>query len=855
MNKELYIKVKELFEKVSEVPESEKESFVDKHSYGDNELKKEVLSLIDSSRHTKDFLEQPLTIDKQNSESFTDPYIGKQIGSYLIEGEAGIGGMGVVYKGARNDKEFDQQVAIKILKHGITSDYLLKRFQIERQALANLQHEFIARLLDGGRTEEGLPYLVMEFIHGLPITEFCRTKELNITERLELFKKVCGAVQYAHQNLIVHRDIKPGNILVTDSGVPKLLDFGIAKLLDEDVNDHEGLTRTGMWHLTPEYASPEQIKGTKITTASDIYSLGVLLYEILTGEQPYRITNSSPAAISKVITEENVLKPSEKVRRTTQSFKDEKSRINFEKISNQLKGDLDNIVLKAMHKDPEQRYASVKDFNDDISRYLKGLPVQARKDSITYRTSKFIARHKVGFSVFVIGNIFIIASIAAIIYQGNIAARERDRAQIELSKFEEVNNFLLEMLSSVDPGVESKDVKVYDLLEKATKDVDVNLKEYPEIQSAIKQTLGSTFIGLGDYEKAKKLLHESLESNKKLFGVISKESAKSSHQLGLCYDWIGDYKASDSFYNAGINIYEKVSDVPMKELADNLNDYGTFLSNLGDYDSAGVVYKRALDIYKLHGIGEGKKAAITINNMAVNLHHQKKIEEAEKFYRQAREILIDLYGPNKPEIASISNNLAFIYLDKKDYLSSEKSFIDAYNVKVATLGENHPSVGLAYVNLGMLYISMKDYPKSEAPLIQAVDLFKRINAPKDPILSLAYYWLGFSYLESNQLNKAEAELLKSLRIREEIFPENNFRTWSTKGELGVCYLKQKRYTEAEKNLLPSLDYFLNGKNKDQKKVTRYTEYSSLLYKELGNETKAKYFQTELQKLNEEIAVQ
>lgn len=856
LNKEKLIKAKELLEEALTLNTEQREKFINEKCGNDVELKNEVLSLIHAFEDSEDFLEKPITIDESNRESFKDPYIGKQIGNYLIDGEAGVGGMGIVYSGIRNDKEFEQKVAIKILKHGISSEYLLNRFQIERQALANLQHEYIAKLLDGGRTDDGLPYLVMEFIDGTSITEYCSQENLDIKERLELFHKICSAVQYAHQNLIIHRDIKPGNILVTKSGVPKLLDFGIAKLIDEDLAGSSEKLTTRILHLTPEYTSPEQIKGEKVTTTSDIYSLGILLYEILTGELPYKITNTSLAAISKIITEESILKPSEKVKQTLEVETERKLKVyeikNPGKISRQLKGDLDNIVLKAMHKDPGQRYSSVQEFIDDISRYLKGLPVTARSDTITYRVSKFIQRHKAGFTLFIIGSILGIASIAAIIHQGNIAATERDKAKTELKKFEEVNNFLLEMLASADPEVKGRDVKVYDLLEKATEDVEVKLHNYPKIKSAMKQTLGSTFIGLGEYEKAETLLVESYESNKMLFGVNSMETAKSAHQLGLCYDWIGNYQLADSFYNKGISIYEKISEEPVKELADNLNDYGSFLTNLGYYDSSTVILKRALDIYSLHNEEKGQKEAITINNLAVNMHHQNKVDEAEKYYLEAQEILTKLYGINRPEIASIFNNLAFIYLDNKNYEASEKAFQKAYEIKLALLGENHPNVGLAFINLGMLYFIEEKYQRAESPLLSSVNLFNRTGATKDPILSLGYYWLGRVYLESDQLLKAETELRRSLKIREEIYPKNNFRIWSTRGELGVCLLEQKKYNEAEKLLVGSLDFYKNDKNQDMKKITRYTEYCAILYKEIGNSSKAEFYQSELERLNNKM---
>jgi len=858
--------VKSVFEQALDIDLKKRQKFLNEKCGDDEELKKEVLSLLDAHNQTDDFLEIPPNIKGKKSHPEKDQFIGTRIGNYLIEAEAGVGGMGIVYRGKRDDKEFEHKVAIKILRQQFNSEYVIKRFQNERQTLANLQHPNIARLLDGGTTEEGLPYLVMEYIDGKSLIEYCDEKNLNISQRLEIFRLVCSAVQYAHQNLVVHRDIKPGNVLVNKEGRPKLLDFGIAKLMDEELNENEeGLTKTGMWHLTPEYASPEQIKGENITTRSDIYSLGILLYQLLTGHQAYRITTNSPIAIGKIITDEQVIKPSDKFQSTEeisssdgtmkqitpQSISNSRNE-KPEKIFQHLKGDIDNIILKAIHKDPERRYTSAEQFSEDIRRHLIGLPVIARKDTLKYRFSKFVQRHKVGVALFIIFNFFILLSIAAIIYQANIASEERDKARIELKKFDEVNNFLLEMLASADPEVKGRDVKVFDLLDKATEDVNVKLKNHPKIKSAIKQTLGSTFIGLGEYDKAKTLLTESLESNKILFGLNSKEVAISSHQLGLCYDWIGNFQLADSFYNQGITIFDKISGKPTKGFADNLNDYGTMLTNLGHYDSAAVVFKKALDIYSLYNDEKGQKEAITINNLAVNLHHQNKVDEAEKYYLEALNILTNLYGINRPEIASIYNNLAFIYLDNNNFDASENAFQKAYEIKLEVLGKDHPSNGLALINLGMLYFTEAEYRNAEIPLLQAIDFFIRIKATKDPFLSLAYYWLGRTYLESNQLSKSEKVLKKSIIIREVVFGNEHSKTWSSKGELGICLLKLKRYSESEKLLNETLEFYKNDKFRDLKKITRYTEYSAILYKEIGNKSLANSYQTEFEKLKNEI---
>ncbi len=819
MDSDQFEHIKELFEKAIQHDSGNREQFIQKIA-GDNPgLKNELLSLIRAHEASGNFLEGALTVEADLVAELEDPMIGRDIGKYTIESLAGIGGSGAVYAGHRNDRLFEKKVAIKILKFGISSEYLLKRFQIERQTLADLQHNNITRLIDGGRTESGLPYLIMEFVDGTPVTEYSREKKLSIRQKIELFSQVCDAVQYAHQSLIVHRDIKPGNILVTKEGIPKLMDFGIAKIIDEELTDTAaGLTMTGMWHLTPEYASPEQVKGEPITTTTDIYSLGVLLYEVLTGQQPIKIEGHSPAAINKAVTEVQVKKPSEKVLESYSSQKTAKT----------LKGDLDNIVLKAMHKDPSQRYASVQEFNEDLHRHLAGLPVIARQDSVGYKTAKFIKRHKVGVGLFVFIQVLIIASIMLILKQRNIAEKEKDRAQIEANRFAAVNDFMLKMLSSADPGKNSRDIKIYDLLENATVEASTGLNDQPEIQAAVKQTLGSSFIGLGEYQKAESLLKDALQSNKELFGNDSPEAAHSTHQLAVCYDYQGNFYLADSLYLQGIKIYEKIKGQAPVALADVMNDYATMLTNLGHYDSSSAILKRSLEIYRMNGDTASKKVAYTINNLAVAMHHQNKVEEAEKYYRQAIERVIEIEGAEVAQVAQMQNNLAFIYLDNGEHKKSEQAFIKANRVKEQVYGPDHPSLGLGYTNLGMLYYIMEDYEKAISSLNQSIDLFERTNALEDPYLSLAYYWLGKVYLRTEELHTAEDVLLKSLEIREKIYPEDNYLIWSVRGELGVCFVKQNRIEEANYYLLKSLEFFQQDENFNESKVDRYAEYAKIL---------------------------
>ena len=362
-------------------------------------------------------------------------WIGRRLGPYRIVGEAGRGGMSEVFKAVRDDQQYEKQVAIKLLKAGLDTDSLLRRFKAERQILAQLSHPNIAHLLDGGATEDGAPYLVMEYIEGKPIDAYCDERQLGVNERLDLFRSLCSAVHYVHQHLMVHGDLKPGNVLVTEQGVVKLLDFGIAKLLSPTPTaGREEPRATTFLALTPEYASPEQVRGEPISTASDVYSLGVLLYRLLAGDLPHKATGSTTWALAQQICEQDPAPPSVTAEQAT---------IGYGRFAKTLRGELDNVVLKALKKVPEERYASAEQLAEDLRRYLRGFPVAARPDTTSYRVRKFAQRHK---SAAVAAGLFVAALIAGIIttsWQAHRADVERLRAERHLNDVRELTSVYL----------------------------------------------------------------------------------------------------------------------------------------------------------------------------------------------------------------------------------------------------------------------------------------------------------------------------------------------------------------------------------------------------------------------------
>ena len=459
MKAERWHQVRDILDNAIALTVSERSSYLDETCRGDPDLRQEVESLL--LAHEKAgtvFLNDPAVDLKAVVADASEKHarVGRRIGVYQIVEEIGRGGMGEVYRAVRADDQYQKQVAIKVVRRGFDTESGLRRFKAERQILATLDHPNIARLLDSGSTEDGLPYVVMELVEGQPIDQYCDGHNLSLVERLQLFRMVCAAVHYAHQHLVVHRDLKPGDILVTEEGVPKLLDFGIAKLLaPEAFAQPLERTATLMRVMTPDFASPEQVRGENITTASDIYSLGVVLYRLLTGCSPYRITSQAPHEIAREICESEPQKPSIAITRVAETTAADAASVpetpsreprhahEVQRLRRRLAGDLDNIVLMALRKEPLRRYASAEQFSEDIRRHLAGLPVVARKDTLGYRTSKFVTRHKLGVTAAALVFVFMLAGMAAIIREAHLAAVNGRRAEQRFNDVRQLANSLM----------------------------------------------------------------------------------------------------------------------------------------------------------------------------------------------------------------------------------------------------------------------------------------------------------------------------------------------------------------------------------------------------------------------------
>ncbi|MGE0884880.1 MAG: protein kinase [Blastocatellales bacterium] len=560
MDDERWHRVEEIFERVVEHPPSERNVFLTQACGGDEELRREVESLLAHDVYDT-FIQHPIRGVALSLAALSEnDLIGTTLGHYRIVGLIGEGGMGAVFAAVRTDELFEQKVAVKLVRRGMDSGFVLERFQAERRILASLTHPNIARLIDGGSTEEGRPYFVMEYIEGRPLNDYCSANDLSIGERIKLFCQICGAVQYAHQKLIAHRDIKPGNILVNDDGIPKLLDFGIAKLLDPAQSEADpARTATMLRLMTPDYASPEQVRGLQVTTATDIYSLGAVLYELLTGIRPHQFYNYNQAEIERIICDTEIERPSQAAG---------KSRRLSARLRRELEGDLDNIVLMAMRKEPERRYQSVEQLANDLHRHMEKLPVIARPDTIRYRTGKFVRRHKTGIAAVVL----IVASLLGGLIATNYQARRAERRFQQVRKL--AKTFLFDVNSEVQklPGstkaralIIKTSLEYLDNLNEEAGDDPTLQKELAQAYEGIgsiqgypfEQNLGDTTAALASFQKAMTIYqHLAINdsSNQQLLETICNLHMK----IGVIHNDQGNLAEAERDYREAISVIESM---------------------------------------------------------------------------------------------------------------------------------------------------------------------------------------------------------------------------------------------------------------------------------------------------------
>ena len=779
MSPERWQQIEDLYAAYLEQPAAERDAFLDRACAGDASLRAEIDSLLAAEDEAPSFLETPFARLPETN-GFRP---GVQVGPYRILRPLGRGGMGQVYL-AEREVPFRQQVALKVIRHGLDTDDLLRRFRAEQQILAGLRHPNIARLLDGGTTEDRRPYFVMEYVEGAPLTDYCDAHRLSVEARLQLFQTVCEAVHAAHRNLVVHRDLKPSNILVTDpgSGPPdrspgqarqaevKLLDFGIAKILDPDAPGLSvPVTRTEMRVMTPEYASPEQVRGEPVTTASDVYALGVLLYELLAGRRPYRLPSRVQEEIARVIAEEDPAKPSTAVTRieavcradgSTETITPEQvSRARDaspEKLRRRLRGDLDTIVLMAMRKEPERRYASAQELAEDLRRHLAGLPVIARPDTLAYRAGTFARRHRFGVAaaalfVFVLLGFSIVTAVqsARIRAQAAETARERDKA-------EQVTQFMMDLFKTSDPNTsKGNTVTARELLDQGAETIETELADQPDVQAEMMGVMSEVYESLGLYPEAERLARRALQMRRRLHGEVHPEVATALNYLGWLLHMQGAYVPADSLLREALLMRRTVLGPKHLEVSRTLNDLAVVQQARGDYAAADTLLQEALAIRRRHLGNDHESVAITLNNLAALKYQQGRYEEAIASMEEALDGLRAHFGEHM-RVATALLNLASFHTGNGDYSAAEPLYREALALQRRLVGDEHPSVAMGLTHLGSLLIRKRAYDEAEPLLLEALTIQQKQLGAEHPDVATSLYTLaGLSYRKEAY---AEAEL-------------------------------------------------------------------------------------------------
>jgi serine/threonine protein kinase/Tfp pilus assembly protein PilF len=701
---------------------------------------------------------------------------GDRIGPYRVLRTLGVGGMGEVFLAERADAEFDQRVAIKVVYGGSHTHAVQSRLKIERQILAQLDHPNIAHLLDGGTLPDGTPYIVMEYVDGIAIDAYCDSNRLDVVARLKLFQIVCAAVHYAHQNLIVHRDLKPSNILVTSEGIPKLLDFGIAKLLDErQAGSHTlAVTHADFRLMTPDHASPEQVRGQAITTSSDVYVLGVLLYKLLTGTSPFVIASMRLTDIERAICERDPPLPSQSVGSDvspeTQGITEARG-VSAGRLRRMLRGDLDNIIIMAMRKEPERRYASSQQMASDIQRYLEGKPVIARRDTLSYRSAKFVRRHWLPVTAGVSAVLMILAFATTTYMQSQRIAAERDRvaqqrsmAERERARAEEVSSFLVNLFKLSDPQENrGNQVTARELLDSGAKRLQEGLLDQPATKAALLSTVGAVYDSLGQYREALPILTESLSLQPQArdqtriatllelgnarwnasdlngaetplqealhlsqteFGATSQETGRSLWALGVLRYNQGRFVEAEELDNHGLNILE-TTNAPSTDVSALLDDLAQVYGMEQKWGVAKQTYERALEIDRRVLGDDHPRVAMRLNNLAIVAQNMGDLKLAETLYRDAIRRNDRAYGDRHPESAAAKGNYGLLLQREGRYKEAEPLLRDVVATKLSLYGPDNYKVGYARVSLAMLLHDQGKLAEAETEFRQALDVYDK----------------------------------------------------------------------------------------------------------------------------------
>ncbi len=796
-------KVKEVFTAALEQPDDRRAHFLAAACGDDRAILAEVESLLAAHEEPNHLLEKN-TIDlAAQLQTGKHTYNGKRFGAYRILKEIGRGGMGTVFLAERADGEFQQEVALKIIRQSFGDAELERHFRRERQILASLSHPNIAKLIDGGVSEAGELFLAMEFIAGKPLIGFAENHQLTIEERLQLFLKVCRAVSFAHQNLIIHRDLKPSNILVSAEGEPRLLDFGLAKLSEPDgvlggmTNpDH---TETAFRAFTPAYAAPEQILGKSVTTISDVFSLGVTLYELLTNEKPFHFEGMSLDEIIKTVTDAEPSLPSRNIK-SENALAATRQR--------QLRGDLDNITLKALQKDPSRRYQSVAEFANDIERHLDHLPISARPNTLSYRASRFYQRNRITVSAAAFVILALIGGLGIALWQNGKARRENAKA-------EAVNTFLQQMLRPANP--QSGDTKGYqttvnNILAEAEQRLEGSeLSNQPEVRAELRQLVGARYLDIGNYAAAEKNLRQALTEQTRIYGERSPELLRAEFNLSRLFLAKANYEEADKIYAQRFSLLRS-------EFQRGRIDADFFVGILancailrrarGDSLAAETLLRESLALSNQYSLKSQNEMAGGF--LTLILLDQGKFSEAAERQQAALARFRSLPNNQTPEFCAALTLFGSILMERGNLSEAEANLREGESLYRKIFGPNYNAL---YDNLRLQaqtsYLAGK-YAEADATMKQVLEHYRQNSSPKYISFATALTVQGLILNKLGRSDEAERVLREAVKLREENLPGNHFMTALSKGGLGEVLTTRRSFTEAEPLLLDSYEGLKNS---------------------------------------------
>ncbi len=834
-------RMRAVFNAVIDLPPAERGPALERLSDGDVALRREVEAVIVGSERTASALESPVVAIPDETATTATSLVGERIGPYTVVRLIGMGGMGAVYEATRADDQYQKRVAVKIVQRDIDSEVTLARFRRERQILASLEHPNIATLHDGGVMPDGRPFLVMEFVDGAPITAWCNARALPLHERIALFRQVCAAIHHAHKNLVIHRDLKPGNILVADDGTVKLLDFGIAKLLSSDDADGPDrgmpLTRGGARAFTPEYASPEQLRGETLTTASDLYSLGVVLFELLTGRRPHQAKSRALVDIERAVLDTPTPRPSSVLTDQMGQFITGQSAA---RLRQRIQGELDSITLTALHLEPGRRYPSVEAFSDDLRRYLDGLPVRAQRDWAGYRARKFVQRNKVAT---VTSALTLIALLAGVIITTSAARR----ARAEQVKAEQANVFLRGLLASVQPETGRRDALVSQVLDSAARRIARELAASPDVRADLETVIGQSYQGLGRYGEAERHLKTGLLLRQQSAGPQSASAVIGLSSLGQLYLAQGALDSAEQVFRRALALQQDRGRTSDSLYASLLSNLGSLAHSQGHAVDAERFHRQALEIQRRIVGARSDLAALSINDVGVAAGEQGRFAEAESLHREALRIVqANNPAPNE-RVAGVLSDLASVLDFEGKSAAADSTYLQTLALRKRLLGADHPDYVLTLFNYSGFIFDQKRYREAADYSRQILALRGKTLPESHPSVAAALQTLGRSLDKLGDTKAGEQALLESLTLRRKYAGPESWLVASSESVLGEHYALLKDYPKAAQTLLRAQELFVRTLGESNTRTQVNTRRLVALYTAWGKPAKAAEYAAKLPK--------